>query len=218
MGRALNVLIGCESSGTMREAFRALGHNAWSLDLLPADDNSPYHFQRDLLAFMQEGWGLRLDIIILHPPCTRLSASGQWYVKRHPEAQAEQQPALRFVEDVWRLAKLRSKFVALENPIGVIPRLTTLGPATQIVQPHQFGDDASKATCLWLNELPCLTPTKHVPPRIVDGKKRWANQTDSGQNKTAPSDDRWKLRSKTFDGIAKAAAEQWSSFVLNATH
>lgn len=97
--------------------------------------------------------------------------------------------------------------LALENPVGCIS--TRIRKPTQIIQPYQFGDDASKKTCLWLRNLPPLTPTKYIPPRMVNGKPRWANQTDSGQNKLGPSEDRWKERSRTYQGIADAMATQW---------
>jgi hypothetical protein len=114
------------------------------------------------------------------------------------------------LEFVRRLLAAPIPKIALENPIGCIS--TQIRKPDQTIQPWQFGDDASKATCLWLKGLPLLVPTSNVQPRIIDGKKRWANQTDSGQNKLAPSADRWKLRSKTYQGIADAMAEQWSKF------
>jgi hypothetical protein len=98
---------------------------------------------------------------------------------------------------------------ALENPVGIIS--SRIRKPDQIIQPHEFGHDASKKTCLWLKGLPLLQPTQYVEPRIIDGKRRWGNQTDSGQNILAPSADRWKLRSTTFDGIAKAMSQQWSN-------
>lgn len=98
---------------------------------------------------------------------------------------------------------------AVENPIGCIS--TRVRKPDQIIHPHQFGSDASKSTCLWLNGLPLLVPTEHVAPRMVEGRKRWANQTDSGQNKLPPSEDRWKIRSETYPGIAQAMATQWGN-------
>ena len=120
----------------------------------------------------------------------------------------KQQPALQLVRDLMALPFAW----AIENPIGCIS--TRIRKADQIIHPHQFGDDASKATCLWLKDLPKLTATGHVPPRIVNGRKRWANQTDSGQNKLPPSADRWKLRSKTYPGIAAAMAMQWGGWCI----
>ena len=101
--------------------------------------------------------------------------------------------------------------IALENPIGRIG--TAIRPADQVIQPYEYGHDASKATCLWLKGLPPLRPTQWVSPRIVNGKKRWGNQTDTGQNKLGPSEDRWKIRSYTYPGIATAMAEQWSRVI-----
>lgn len=210
----LSVLIGCEYSATMRDAFRALGHDAWSCDLLPCERDPQWHIQGDVFeAVYRKPW----DLIILHPPCTRLTVSGQWFVKRHPAAQAEQADAIAFTEALWASAKANSRAVALENPIGVLSTRSTLGKPSQIIQPHQFGDDASKATCLWLHNLPKLVSTNKVQPRMVNGLPRWANQTDSGQNKLAPSADRWKDRSRTYQGIADAVAAQWSAALTNDT-
>jgi hypothetical protein len=199
----MRVLIGCESSGSVRRAFRALGHDAWSCDLLPADDASPHHLQCDVLTVLDAGW----DLAIFHPTCTYLCSSGLHWNKRVAGRAGKTLEALEFVR---RLLAASIPKIALENPIGCIS--TQIRKSDQTIQPWQFGDDASKATCLWLKGLPLLAPTANVPPRIVNGKKRWANQTDSGQNKLAPSADRWKLRSKTYQGIAEAMAEQWSKF------
>lgn len=204
----LSVLVGCEYSAIVRDAFRNLGHDAWSCDLLPCEGDPQWHIQGDVFdALMGAEW----DLAILHPPCTRLTVSGQWYVKRNAKAQLEQGDAIKFTEDLWNKAKRFARAAALENPIGVLSTRSTLGRPSQIIQPHQFGEDASKATCLWLHNLPKLTPTSHVEPRMVNGKPRWANQTDSGQNRLPPSVDRWKDRSRTYQGIAQAMAEQWSA-------
>lgn len=204
----LSVLIGCEYSAAVRDAFRKLGHDAWSCDLLPCEADPQWHIQGDVFAAVNS---VPWDLIILHPPCTRLTVSGQWYVKRNPHAQAEQVEAIAFTERLWSAAKRQARSVALENPIGVLSTRSSLGKPSQIIQPHQFGEDASKATCLWLHNLPKLTPTRHVEPRMVNGKPRWANQTDSGQNRLPPSADRWKDRSRTYPGIAEAMAHQWSA-------
>lgn len=218
----MNVLIGCESSGTVRRAFRALGHNAWSCDLLPADDGSPFHLQGDLLQTLrridQPAPGQTWDLAIFHPPCTYLSVSGLHWGKKRPERARQTEEALDFVR---ALMSTNVPRWALENPIGCIS--SQIRKPDQIIQPHDFGEDASKATCLWTKGLPKLTPTLYFPPRLVEwpagsGKirKRWGNQTDSGQNKLAPSDDRWKLRSKTYDGIASAMAAQWGGFLFTS--
>jgi hypothetical protein len=126
--------------------------------------------------------------------------------KRIPGRDALTQDALAFVA---KLLSADISKIALENPVGRIG--TAIRPADQIIQPHQFGHDASKQTALWLKGLPKLQATKSVEPRIINGKKRWANQTDSGQNKLAPSADRWKIRSTTYQGIAEAMADQWGN-------
>jgi hypothetical protein len=198
----MRVLIACEFSGVVREAFRKRGHEAVSCDLLPAEDNSPHHIQGDVLPVLLEGW----DLMIAHPPCTYLCSSGLHWNKRRPGRAAKTEEALQFVRELLNAPIDR---IAIENPIGCIS--SRIRKPDQTIQPHQYGHDASKATCLWLKNLPQLNATKHVAPRIVDGKKRWANQTDSGQNKLGPSDDRWAERSRTYEGIAEAMAEQWGS-------
>ena len=208
---ALRVLVGCETSGRVRDAFIRAGHRAMSCDLLPTEVDGPHH-QGDVLDLLGDDW----DIGIFHPPCTYLSSSGLHWNRRgkmvdgRPRAELTEE-ALEFVR---RLMAAPIPFKALENPIGCIS--TRIRPADQIVQPYEYGDDASKATCLWLENLPPLRPTAFVAPRIVNGKQRWANQTDSGQNRLPPSDDRWKLRSKTYPGIATAMADQWGHHVALA--
>jgi hypothetical protein len=196
----MRVLVACEYSGKVREAFRKLGHDAWSCDLLPADDASPYHIQGDVLEALDQGW----DLMIAFPPCTYLCSSGLHWNKRRPGRAEKTEEALRFVQMLMNAPVPR---IAIENPVGCIS--TRIRKPSQYVQPHQFGDDASKKTGLWLKGLPLLVPTRNVEPRIVNGKKRWSNQTDSGQNKLAPSEDRWKKRSETYQGIADAMANQW---------
>jgi len=210
--KQLSILVICESSGVVREAFRALGHDAYSCDLLPADDGSPFHIQGDALGVLDAGW----DMVGMHPPCTFLCGSGIHWNDRG-RGWMGTDAALAFVR---RLMECRSPWY-LENPVGLIS--TRIRKPDQTVQPYEFGDDASKRTCLWLNRLPCLVedPAKRVPGRKVEwprgsGKivERWANQTDSGQNRLAPSDDRWKARSRTYPGIAAAMAAQWTPFIL----
>lgn len=195
----MRVLIACEYSGRVRDAFRERGHDAMSCDLLPTEVDGP-HYQGDVFDIINDGW----DLMIAHPPCTYLCSSGLHWNKRRPERAALTEEALVFVQ---RLMDAPIKRMAIENPIGCIG--TRIRKPDQIVQPWMFGDDASKATCLWLNGLMPLYPTQMVEPRIVDGKKRWGNQTDSGQNKLPPTDDRWKIRSETYIGIARAMAAQW---------
>jgi hypothetical protein len=190
----MRVLIACEFSGVVREAFRKKGHDAWSCDLLPADDNSDFHYQCDVWDVLYQGW----DLMIAHPPCTYLCSSGLHWNKRRPERQAFTEAALKFVEI---LLGAQIQKIALENPIGCIS--TRIKKPDQTIQPWQFGHDASKSTCLWLKNLPLLKPTNIIK------KERYANQTVSGQNKLPPSKDRWKLRSITYQGIADAMANQW---------
>lgn len=195
----MRVLVGCEFSGTVRRAFRALGHEAYSCDLLPNEDGSPHHLHGDVFEYAFFGW----DLAIFHPPCTYLASSGLHWNKRRPERAAQTEKALDFV---LRLAALPIPRIAIENPIGCLS--TRWRKPDQIIQPWMFGDDASKATCLWLKGLPLLVPTDVLP----GGKQaRRANQTASGQNKIGPSPDRWKQRSVTYPGFAKAMAAQWGS-------
>lgn len=198
----MNVLVACEYSGAVRRAFRALGHRAWSCDLLPADDGDPHHYQGDVRDVLDEGW----DLMIAHPPCTYLCSSGLHWNKRRPERAALTEEALDFVR---LLLDAPIPRIALENPMGCIS--TRIRRYDQIVQPYEYGHDASKTTCLWLKGLPLLKPTQRVEPRIVNGRPRWGNQTDSGQNRLPPREDRWKIRSETYQGIADAMARQWGS-------
>ena len=208
----MRVLIGCESSGTSRQAFRTLGHDAWSCDLLPADDGSPYHFQEDVLDVIEiHEW----DLAIFHPSCTYLSASGLHWNHKVPGRKGLTLEALDFVR---LLMNCRIPRWAIENPVGAIS--TGIRRPDQIIQPYEFGDDASKKTCLWLMGLPLLRPTLYVPGRKVEYRgrivERWSNQTDSGQNRLPPSEDRWKLRSKTYPGIANAFAHQWGGVAVQS--
>lgn len=198
----MRVLVACEYSGRVREAFRKRGHEAFSCDLLESEDNSPYHIQGDVLELLKEPW----DLMIAHPPCTYLASSGLHWNHRVPGRAEKTEESLEFVRKLLGSGIPR---IALENPKGCIS--TRIRKPDQTIQPYQFGDDASKSTCLWLVNLPLLVPTNYVPPRIVDGKPRWSNQTDSGQNKLTPSVDRWKERSRTYSGIAEAFANQWSN-------
>tara|TARA_R110000868_G_scaffold353791_1_gene614978 strand:+ start:1069 stop:1599 length:531 start_codon:yes stop_codon:yes gene_type:complete len=170
-----------------------------SCDLLPTDRPGP-HFEGDVFDVIGQGW----DLMIAHPPCTYLCSSGLHWNKRYPERAQKTQDALAFVQ---RLMDAPIPRIAVENPIGRIG--TAIRKADQVIHPYQFGHDASKQTALWLKGLPLLQPTQLVAPRLVAGNARWANQTDSGQNRLSPSPDRWKLRSTTYQGIADAMANQW---------
>jgi len=202
--KRLRVLVGCESSGTVRDAFSRAGHYAMSCDLLPTDVPGN-HYEGDIFDILNDKW----DLFIVHPPCTYLSVSGMHWTTRGLRDPQLTEDAIDFVR---RLFECNVKHMALENPVSIIS--SRFRKPDQIIQPYQFGHDASKKTCLWLRDLPLLTPTQYVEPRIVDGKQRWANQTDGGQNRLAPSPDRWKLRSETYVGIADAMARQWGEYLI----
>jgi len=201
MGGCVRILIACESSGAVRDAFIRAGHYAASCDLLPSESPLGDHYQCDVTEILDHGW----DLLIAHPPCTYLSVSGMHWTTRGLRDPKLTEDALDFVR-LFMDAPIER--IAIENPVSVIS--SRIRKPDQIIQPYQFGHDASKKTCLWLKNLPLLKPTQMVEPRVVNGKHRWANQTDSGQNKLPPSKDRWKLRSKTYEGIADAMAAQWS--------
>lgn len=183
----MRVLVACEYSGKVRAAFRKLGHDAWSCDLLPSDDDSRYHFQEDVFELLKQPY--EWDLMIAHPPCTHLAVSGaRWFKNK----QTEQAEALEFVQ---KLLDAPIPRIALENPISIIS--TKIRKPDQIIQPWQFGHGETKATCLWLKNLPKLVPTN-----IVSGR-------ENKVHRMSPSKDRWKLRSMTYQGIADAMAEQW---------
>lgn len=202
--KKLRVLVACESSGVVRDAFLRRGHWAVSCDLLPSESDYGDHYIADIIEFLQldPEW----DLMIAHPPCTYLSVSGLHWNKRMPGRAEKTEEALEFVRT---LMDAPIPKICVENPISCIS--SRIRKPDQIIQPYDFGHDASKATCLWLKNLPPLTidPDKRVLGRVVNGRERWANQTDSGQNRLGPSETRWKERSVTYKGIAEAMAEQW---------
>lgn len=200
----MRVLIACERSGIVREAFRRRGHDAWSCDLEPAEDSSPFHMQADVLSVLDGCSRGEWDLMIAHPECRYLSVSGLHWNHRRPERAALTEQAVEFAVALWNAPIKR---VALENPVGILS--SRIRKPDQIIQPYEFGDDASKATCLWLRGLPPLKGTRRVPGRIVNGRERWANQTDSGQNRLGPSPTRSMDRARTYQGIAAAMADQW---------
>jgi site-specific DNA-cytosine methylase len=192
----LNVLVACEESGVVRDAFRALGHDAWSCDLEPSDDPT-YHIQNDIFEVLEET--TEWDLMIAHPPCTHLAVSGARWFK---DKQQEQHDALIFVA---KLMDANIPRICIENPVSVIS--TMIRKPDQIVQPYWFGDPHTKTTCLWLKNLPPLVPTN-----MVDKGKR--HVTKGGNSlpdwyNLPPGPDRAKIRSRTFPGFARAMAEQW---------
>lgn len=199
--RKLKILVACEYSGTVRDAFIAMGHDAISCDLLPTESPGP-HYEGDVCDILYDGW----DTLIAHPPCTYLSVSGMHWTTRGLRDPKLTEEALSFVQLLMSAPIPR---IVIENPVSVIS--SRIRKPDQVINPYEFGHDASKKTCLWLKNLPHLTATNMVNPRIVNGKKRWGNQTDSGQNSLSPSKDRWKIRSTTYKGIAEAMAEQWGT-------
>lgn len=187
----MKVLVACEYSGRVRAAFRKLGHDAWSCDLLPADDGSEFHIQGDVLEHLDEGW----DLMIAHPPCTHLAVSGARWFKDKLTEQAE---ALEFVKT---LLSAPINKIALENPISIIS--SKIRKPDQIIQPWMFGHGEVKSTCLWLKNLPKLVATD-----VVEGRAPKVHHMP-------PSQDRWKLRSLTYQGIADAFADQWGGHNIN---
>jgi hypothetical protein len=209
----MKILIACEFSGIVRDAFIARGHDALSCDLLPTERPGP-HYQGDVFDIINNGW----DMMIAFPTCTHLCSSGARHFAQK-RADGRQQQGIDFFMAFTRTSIPR---VAIENPVGIMS--TIYRKPDQIIQPWMFGHPHSKATCLWLTGLPKLHPTEILHPTWTQnlsskGKRtdqahntpqvRWENQTASGQNKLAPSDDRWKLRSVTYQGIADAMAAQW---------
>lgn len=220
------VLIACEESATVRDAFIAAGYDAWSCDILPTRGRAANHLQGDVRWAVEARFDKfknitgrvpvfkRWDLMIAHPPCTYLSVSGLHWNKSRPERAVQTEKALKFVAS---LLDADIDAIALENPISCIS--SRIRKPDQIIQPYQFGDDASKATCLWLKGLPLLAidPQARCAGRLVvlpNGKtvERWANQTDSGQNVLGPSEHRQRERSKTYPGIAQAFL-QWGAYI-----
>ena len=201
---APRVLIGCEYSGTVRRAFTALGYDAWSCDLLPSEDGSNHHITGDVRDHINEGWDL---MMIAHPPCTRLCNSGVRWLHTPPPG--------RELADMWREldegAELFSTLwnapierIAIENPVmhkHAKERITNYQPFAQSVQPWEYGHGETKRTCLWLKNLPALTPTN-----IVEGRTARVHLA-------SPGPDRWKERSRFFSGIADAMADQWGKLL-----
>ena len=186
----MRVLVACEYSGRVRNAFRARGHDAWSCDLLDAEDNNPHHIKGDALEVIGRGW----DLLIAHPPCTHLAVSGA----RHFEAKKADGRQAEAVDFFLALARAPIARIAIENPVCIMSSIWR--KPDQTIQPWQFGHGETKATCLWLKGLPHLVPTN-----IVSGRHPRVHLM-------SPGPDRWKERSRTYEGIAEAMAEQWGGY------
>lgn len=223
------VLIGYSACHLTRAAFESQGHDVWTCDLLPARDNSLKHLQGDI---WQVALNHQWDFAVLHPMCTYLTVSAAWAFSdpdfgKYPgvgyhqrvkpgtlTGEARREARREAIENFRRLLALPFP-VAIENP-GSSFVSKAVRPPSQIVQPYQFGDDASKATGFWLgDDVPPLEPTFYVEPRMIDGRPRWANQTDTGQNRLSPSENRWLERSATYPGIAAAMGDQWGKWLKN---
>ena len=188
----MRVLVACEYSGRVRDAFRAHGHDAWSCDLLPCEAGPAYHFQQPVEGVLSQGW----DLMVAHPPCTHLAVSGSRHFHRKQREQAEALDFVRLLMDApvprW----------CIENPISVIS--SVIRPPDQIIQPWEYGHGEVKATCLWLRNLPKLMPTN-----CVDGREERVHLMP-------PGPDRWKERSRTYQGVADAMGAQWGNRPLPA--
>ena len=188
----LRVLLACEYSGRVRDAFRRHGHDAWSCDLLECEADPRWHYQAPVEEVLDRGW----DLMIAHPPCTHLAVSGARHFHRKQQEQAEALDFVRLLMDApiprW----------CIENPVSVIS--SAIRPADQVIQPWQFGHGETKATCLWLQNLPCLKSTD-----VVEGREPRVHMMPPGPN-------RWKERSRTFEGIAAAMGDQWGANKLPA--
>jgi len=209
----VKVLVACEFSGIVREAFRKRGHDAWSCDLLPTEIPGQ-HIQGDVIPVLGKGW----DLIVAHPPCTHLAVSGaRWFKVKRADGRMQQG-----YEFFMKMIDANCPKIAVENPIGVLSKMYR--KPDQIIQPFWFGDSVQKATCLWLKNLPKLTPTKivdrgmiYVDPR---GNKHGGAHTLRAKRCYSPlmllpkSEKRWMIRSRTFQGIADAMADQWGGDAL----
>ena len=220
------IIIACEESQTICKAFRKLGFEAWSCDLLPCSGGRPeWHYQQDIFEVINQGW----DLMVAHPPCTFLTGSGvQWLSNQedkalpfeerrpHPKYTNRRQDMLDSVEFVKALYNADIKHIAIENPVGLLS--SRWKKPDQIVQPYMFGDEATKTTCLWLKNLPLLLPTNIVGKGertvFASGKSHPKWYADALKN-AKTKEERQTLRSKTFDGISEAIANQWGAFLLN---
>lgn len=204
----MNILVACEFSGIIRDAFKAKGHNVWSCDLLPTESFGN-HIQDDVLKYLNKGW----DMMIAHPPCTNLAVSGaRWFAEKRKDGRMQQG-----YEFFMKMINAPIGKIVVENPIGVLSKMYR--KPDQIVQPFWFGDSVQKATCLWLKNLPKLEPTNIVDRGMIyvdpKGNKHGGAHTMRAKKAYSPlmllprNEKRWMIRSRTFQGIANAMAEQW---------
>lgn len=197
----MKVLVACEFSGTVRDAFIEAGHDAVSCDLLPTESPGP-HIEGDVLDVLDSGW----EMMIAHPPCTYLTNSGVRWLHERPERWAKLDAASRFFR---ALLGAPVPMIAVENPLPHKYAVERIGRSyDQKIQPYEFGHPESKLTCFWLKGLPPLLPTDLL---VRPSNGHWNNQTPSGQNRLAPGPDRWKERSRFYEGVATAMASQWGS-------
>lgn len=200
--RDVRVLVACEESGAVRQAFRDKGFDAWSNDIDHCSDGSPYHIQGDCLEVMGDGW----DLIVMHPPCDFLTVAGNRWYGFGTSGFETRLEYVNWTLKAWDIACHSSDHVAMENPVGILPM-----KPTQYVQPYEYGHPEQKKTGLWLHNLPPLVPTDILDlpekgtPEHLEWQKVW---------RMAPSSERKRLRSKTYSGIAKAMADQWGEFIL----
>ena len=196
----MRVLVACEYSATVRDAFRAKGHDAWSCDLLPTDGDPQWHYEGDVLEVIGKGW----DLMIAHPPCTYMTNSGVAWLHKDASRWEKLDEAAQFFRALLEAPVPR---IAIENPIMHKYAKERIGglKQTQVIQPWMFGHMEQKATCLWLKDLPPLVPTNNVKAEM----DALPNNQRQRLHYLPPSADRWKLRSTTFKGIAEAMADQW---------
>ena len=205
----MKVLVACEYSGKVREAFRALGDDVTSCDLLPSDDNSPNHIIGDVIGVVKSS---QWDLIIAHPPCTALTVAGNSTYGEGQRKYAERLESAQWTRELWELCKLNAAAVCFENPVGVLPRLGGM-PKPSYVQPYQFGHLEQKKTGLFLHNLPALQETDNVHQAMMLLPKRERERL----HYLPPSPDRWKIRSETYQGIADAMAAQWGDYITAQT-
>lgn len=209
MFKPKRIVIGCNKSQLIARLIRQKGHIVYTCDLQDADEETEFHIKGDLFEIINDGW----DLGIFHPPCTYLTVANTYLTRGCSKYTAIEAKELQAdaVEFFMKIARIDIEQTLIENPIGVMSSLYRV--PDQIIQPYQFGCDASKATCLWLKNLPLLRAKRanYIKPRNINGLPRWGNQTDSGQNRETPSDERMNIRAKTYPGIAGAIADQLAS-------